>query len=63
MQTHFKNGIKTPKVLATNHYIDHIDLDPTTYTQASKHQHWRASMTAELDALTKNGTWTLAPMS
>jgi hypothetical protein len=64
MQTHSKNGIKTPKVmLATNHPIDHIDLDPTNYTQASKHQHWRASLAAELDALAKNGTWTLAPMS
>jgi hypothetical protein len=30
--------------------------DPSSYTQAVKHQHWRSTMASELDVLTKNIT-------
>jgi Reverse transcriptase (RNA-dependent DNA polymerase) len=33
--------------------------DPSSYTQAVKHQHWRSTMASELDVLTKNITWDL----
>jgi Reverse transcriptase (RNA-dependent DNA polymerase) len=49
--------------LATNHPLAAIDLDPTTYAQASKEQKWRDAMANELDALAKNQTWTLVPIT
>jgi hypothetical protein len=42
-------------LLATNH--------PTSYTQASKSEHWRVSMAQELDALYRNKTWSLVSVS
>ncbi|KAI5347766.1 hypothetical protein L3X38_000653 [Prunus dulcis] len=36
---------------------------PTCYTQASKHEIWRATMVDEINALLKNNTWTLVPPS
>jgi len=54
----------TPKaLLATNHPLADMNLDPTTYAQASKGQKWRDAMARELDALAKNQTWTLVPIS
>jgi hypothetical protein len=44
MQTRSKSKtlLSNPQaLLTTNHSIDHIELDPTTYAQASKLQHWR----------------------
>jgi hypothetical protein len=38
-------------LLATNHPLAEMNLDPTTYAQASKDQKWRDAMTHELDAL------------
>jgi Reverse transcriptase (RNA-dependent DNA polymerase)/GAG-pre-integrase domain len=38
-------------------------LDPTSYTQASKFQHWRDAMAQELAALAHNNTWSLVPIS
>jgi len=35
--------------------------EPTTFSQASKSQHWRDVITAEYNALISNGTWTLCP--
>jgi hypothetical protein len=43
-------------LLASNHPISLIDLDPTTYTQASKHPKWRDTIATKLDTLTKNKT-------
>jgi Reverse transcriptase (RNA-dependent DNA polymerase) len=40
-----------------------IDLDPTSYTQAAKHEHWRQAMAHELDALALNNTWSLVLLS
>jgi hypothetical protein len=54
----------TPRVMLTTHYpSDNIELDPTTYSQAVKYQHWREAMVKELDALTQNNTWTRVPSS
>lgn len=36
-------------------------VEPTTITQALKNPQWRATMTAEFDALTHNHTWVLVP--
>lgn len=36
--------------------------DPTSYTQAIKHPHWRETITNELHALEKNKTWILSPL-
>jgi Reverse transcriptase (RNA-dependent DNA polymerase) len=38
-------------------------LDPTSYTQASKFQHWRNAMAQELAVLAHNNTWSLVPIS
>jgi Reverse transcriptase (RNA-dependent DNA polymerase) len=56
-RSHAKTIPKT--FLTSNHPISLIDLDPTTYTQASKHPKWRDTIATKLDALTKNKTWTL----
>jgi Reverse transcriptase (RNA-dependent DNA polymerase) len=50
-------------LLAINYPVQHQYLDPTTYTQASKEVHWRATMAKELDALAQNNTWSLVPTS
>ncbi|RVW14812.1 Retrovirus-related Pol polyprotein from transposon RE1 [Vitis vinifera] len=36
-------------------------LEPTTVTQALKDPKWRQAMSAEFDALLRNGTWDLVP--
>jgi hypothetical protein len=51
-RSHAKPVLKA--LLATNHPLAAIDLDPTTYAQASKEQKWRDAMANELDALVKN---------
>jgi Reverse transcriptase (RNA-dependent DNA polymerase) len=57
-------SVSTPKaMLATNHPISIQDLDPTSFTQASKEPHWRCAMTKKLDALAQNKTWSLVPAS
>lgn len=33
--------------------------DPTSFSEAFKHEHWRAAMVREIDALHRNGTWTI----
>jgi hypothetical protein len=36
-----------------------VGSDPVTYKQASKVQHWRDAMDAEIQAIQKNDTWEL----
>jgi hypothetical protein len=43
-------------LLATNYLVQHQDLDPTIYAQASKEPHWRSTIAKELDALAQNNT-------
>jgi Reverse transcriptase (RNA-dependent DNA polymerase) len=61
MLTRFRAKTITKDLLASNHPISPIDLDPTTYTQASKDPKWRDAMATELDALAKKKPWTLVP--
>ncbi|XP_060177752.1 uncharacterized mitochondrial protein AtMg00820-like [Lycium barbarum] len=35
--------------------------EPTCFSEANKHSEWRAAMAQEMDALLRNGTWTLVP--
>jgi hypothetical protein len=65
MQIHSKTKtlLYTPKaLLSTRHPTTSFTLDPTSYTQASKSQHWRDVMAKQLDALAHNNTWTLVPV-
>ncbi|RWR81869.1 Reverse transcriptase, RNA-dependent DNA polymerase [Cinnamomum micranthum f. kanehirae] len=39
------------------------DVEPTSFTQASKDPNWRATMDDEFNALIRNGTWSLVPHS
>lgn len=36
--------------------------EPTCFSDANKQHHWRAAMTEELNALIKNGTWSLCSL-
>ncbi|KAJ0544914.1 putative RNA-directed DNA polymerase [Helianthus annuus] len=38
-----------------------LPVEPTSFTIANKYPEWRHAMSEELDALYKNGTWTLVP--
>jgi hypothetical protein len=72
MQTRSKNNIFKPKTLpegliryplpkALIAITDSDDIEPTSYTTASKHPAWRDAMNIEFDALLSNDTWTLVP--
>jgi hypothetical protein len=39
-----------------------LDSEPTCFSQASKHAHWRQAMSNELNALAQNATWDLVPL-
>ncbi|KAD2392953.1 hypothetical protein E3N88_39930 [Mikania micrantha] len=38
-----------------------LPIEPTSFTVANKSLEWRQAMADELDALNRNGTWTLVP--
>jgi Reverse transcriptase (RNA-dependent DNA polymerase) len=38
-----------------------LEIDPTSFNQATYSLHWREAMSHELNALANNKTWTLAP--
>ena len=42
-------------------FLEAIDADrePVTYSQAVKDKHWYDAMDNELQALERNGTWTI----
>ena len=62
MITRSKAGIFKPKALAaTKHLIDTLNFVPTTFLQASKHDHWMKAMAEEFQALQSTGTWSLVP--
>lgn len=45
-------------------FLAHIDTgrEPTTFSEAVKDKRWRDAMGAEIEALEKNGTWTLVSL-
>ncbi|GJW54242.1 uncharacterized mitochondrial protein-like protein [Tanacetum coccineum] len=51
----------TPTSLHFIHNIDKV-LEPTTYSQASKHPKWVKVMNLEIQALEKNNTWKLVTL-
>lgn len=67
MQTRSKSSISKLKApIATTHPLpSHLSSDyiPTTYIQASKHQHWRHAMQEEFNALLNTSTWSLVPQN
>jgi hypothetical protein len=72
MQTRSKNHIFKPKTLS-NELIRYplpkaltattgsANVEPASYSTASKHPAWRDAMNLEFDAPLRNGTWTLVP--
>ena len=61
MQTRSKNGIFKPKVSYAAQ-VDYTTIEPTSYTNASKHNQWCIAMDEEFQALKKQGTWFLVPL-
>ncbi|KAK0572541.1 hypothetical protein LWI29_033229 [Acer saccharum] len=63
IQTRSKNQVFKPKTIFDLHVTTHPvpSTEPTTMLQARKFLEWRNAMSAEYDALVKNGTWTLVP--
>jgi histone deacetylase 1/2 len=72
MITRSKNNIHKPKILSNHHIrypipkalmttLQPQNREPTCYSTAVKHHHWREAMNKEFDALLANGTWTLVP--
>ena len=72
MQTRSKNNIQKPKkfidgtipypppkALITELVV--AEIEPTSFTEASKSTHWRDAMNTEFNALMHNGTWSLIP--
>jgi len=63
-KTHHDGTIKNPLPRALIAENSHMTQEPTCYTEAIKHPHWREAMNVEFDALLHNGTWSLvAPSS
>ncbi|PKU83090.1 Retrovirus-related Pol polyprotein from transposon TNT 1-94 [Dendrobium catenatum] len=62
MITRQKTGSLKPRVRLNLLHINTLsqqEQDPTSYTAAVKHPHWRQAMASEFLALQKQGTWTL----
>ncbi|XP_042972819.1 uncharacterized mitochondrial protein AtMg00820-like [Carya illinoinensis] len=72
MTTRSKNNIRKPKHVPDGSIVHPLprallaaiaedNSEPSYYTKASKHSHWRNAMKLEFDALLKNQTWDLVP--
>ncbi|RVW54104.1 Retrovirus-related Pol polyprotein from transposon RE1 [Vitis vinifera] len=60
--TRSKHNIHKPiQKLNLTAQLQQPTLEPTTVTQALKDPKWRQAMSAEFDALLRNGTWDLVP--
>lgn len=54
----------TPKALLTHSSSHPVDfIEPTCFSTANKSPLWRCAMSEELNALIRNGTWSLHPPS
>ncbi|PKU78985.1 Retrovirus-related Pol polyprotein from transposon TNT 1-94 [Dendrobium catenatum] len=62
MQTRLRSGITKPKQIFNLSAITTDNSTPTTYSEASKHSHWREAMSTEFLALQNQGTWSLVPL-
>ncbi|PKU84943.1 Retrovirus-related Pol polyprotein from transposon TNT 1-94 [Dendrobium catenatum] len=60
MVTRSKSGIIKSKHIF-NLLHTHTKPDPTSYTEAARHEHWRTAMSQEFQALQSQGTWDLVP--
>ena len=60
MLTRSKCGIHKPKAFVST-IVQQSLLPPKTYKSALKSPPWHNAMIAEIDALKKNGTWSLVP--
>ncbi|XP_020231019.1 uncharacterized protein LOC109811641 [Cajanus cajan] len=62
MVTRSKNNIHKPKrAFSVSKHPLHENLEPSTVREAMKYDHWRQAISAEFDALIRNGTWSLVP--
>lgn len=63
MKSRAKNLITKPnkKFTLTAIHQTHIEPEPTTISQALKHQQWRHAVSGEYDAHARNQTWELVP--
>lgn len=62
IMTRLQHGITKPNPKYALHIqSDPLDVEPTSFSQASKSPHWRAAMGLEFDALQQAGTWSLVP--
>ena len=63
MHTISKSDISKKRVfVATTKPLLSSDIEPTSYTQASKESTWKKVMQEEYDALIKQITWNLTPL-
>ncbi|BFG36388.1 hypothetical protein CerSpe_226620 [Prunus speciosa] len=72
MRTRLRDGISQPKTRTdgtVRYPVPHAllivldDVEPTCFSQASKHPLWCAAMSEEINALLRNQTWSLVPPS
>ena len=65
MNTGAKNNIHKPlrKMNLHAELAKSDEIEPTTVNQALKEPKWRQAMLDEFNALVKNGTWELVPLS
>ena len=62
MVTRRQAGISKPNPKYAMHVAYNSQpLEPTCYSQIVKHEEWHQAMGDELNALQKNGTWSLLP--
>lgn len=62
MITRAKDGTFKHKILTANKYhvpIEHVDVEPTCFSEAHKDPQWRTVICTEINALIHNVTWTL----
>jgi len=60
MQTRSKSGIfKLKNILSLTTL--HTDSDPSYFSKAVKHSHWRQAMVEEFNTFLANHTWDLIP--
>ena len=62
MQTRSKSGVVKKKQAFHTELLADLDTEPTSFTAASKSDHWIKAMHEEMDALIQQHTWSLVPL-